>query len=205
MSLRSLSLSKGRRVLNQWLQDTSQGKLQDHFVCCSLIIPWIAWYILVCTEEMTTLEKICGALRDAGVRYAIVGGYAVALHGAVRGTLDIDVVVRWTRAALIRAEAALNAIGLVSRLPVTAREVYDFRDEYIRNRNLTAWNFSNPDDLLEQVDIIITDDLAGKRTKTVALPTGPVHVLSVPDLIAMKRRSGQPQDLEDVRALEKLR
>lgn len=154
---------------------------------------------------MTTLEKICGALRDAGVRYAIVGGHAVALHGVVRGTLDIDVVVRWTRTTLVRAEAALNAIGLVSRLPVTAREVYDFRDEYVRNRNLTAWNFYNPDDPLEQVDIIITDDLAGKRTKAVALPTGPVRVLSVTDLIAMKRRSGRPQDLEDVRALEKLR
>lgn len=154
---------------------------------------------------MTTLEKICGALRNAGVRYAIVGGHAVALHGVVRGTLDIDVVVRWTRTTLVRAEAALNAIGLVSRLPVTAREVYDFRDEYVRNRNLTAWNFYNPDDPLEQVDIIMTDDLAGKRTKAVALPTGPVRVLSVTDLIAMKRRSGRPQDLEDVRALEKLR
>ena len=154
---------------------------------------------------MTTLERICGALRDAGVRYAIVGGHAVALHGVVRGTLDIDVVVRWTRTTLVRAEAALNAIGLVSRLPVTAREVYDFRDEYVRNRNLTTWNFYNPDDPLEQVDVIITDDLAGKRTKAVALPTGPVRVLSVMDLIAMKRRSGRPQDLEDVRALEKLR
>lgn len=154
---------------------------------------------------MTILEKICGALRNAGVRYAIVGGHAVALHGVVRGTLDIDVVVWWTRATLVRAEAALNAIGLMSRLPVTAREVYDFRDEYVRNRNLTTWNFYNPDDPLEQVDVIITDDLAGKRTKAVALPTGPVRVLSVMDLIAMKRRSGRPQDLEDVRALEKLR
>lgn len=154
---------------------------------------------------MTTLEKICGALREAGVHYAVVGGHAVALHGVVRGTLDIDVVVRWTRATLVRTEAALNTIGLVSRLPVTAREVYDFRDEYIRNRNLTAWNFSNPDNPLEQVDIIITDDLAGKRRKAVTLSTGPVHVLAVPDLITMKRRSGRPQDLEDVRALEKLR
>jgi len=154
---------------------------------------------------VTILEKICGALRNAGVRYAIVGGHAVALHGVVRGTLDIDVVVRWTRTTLVRAEAALKAIGMVSRLPVTAREVYDFRDEYVRNRNLTAWNFYNPDDPLEQVDIIMTDDLAGKRTKAVALPTGPVRVLSVTDLIAMKRRSGRPQDLQDVRALEKLR
>ncbi len=78
---------------------------------------------------MTVLERVCGALRDAGVRYAVVGGYAVALHGAVRGTLDIDVALHWSRTNLLRAETALQGIGLVSRLPVTGNEVYDFRDE----------------------------------------------------------------------------
>ncbi len=153
---------------------------------------------------MTFLEKICVALREAGVRYAVVGGYAVALHGAVRGTIDVDVVLRWTEQSLTGAEAALNGIGLVPRLPVTAREVFAFRDEYAKNRNLIAWNFYNPDDPLEQVDIIITYDLTGKRTRQVNLPSGPVQVLSIKDLIDMKRVSGRPQDMEDIRALERL-
>ena len=153
---------------------------------------------------MTFLEKICAALRQTGVRYAIAGGYAVALHGAVRGTIDVDVVLPWTEPTLTRAEAALNGIGLVSRLPVTAREVFAFRDEYVRNRNLIAWNFYNPDDPMEQVDIIITYDLTGKRTRRVNLSSGPVQVLSVKDLIAMKRASGRLQDIEDIRALERL-
>ena len=153
---------------------------------------------------MTFLEKICVALREVGVRYAVVGGYAVALHGAVRGTIDVDVVLRWTEQSLTGAEAALNGIGLVSRLPVTAREVFAFRDEYAKNRNLIAWNFYNPDDPLEQVDIIITYDLTGKRTQQVNLPSGPVQVLSIKDLIDMKRASGRPQDMEDIRALERL-
>ena len=153
---------------------------------------------------MTTLERICAALRDAGVRYAIVGGHAVALHGAVRGTIDIDLVLRWTRRTLIDAEAALNGIGLESRLPISAEDVYSFRDEYIENRNLIAWNFHNPDDPLEQVDIVINYDLSGKKTRRFELPTGPVEVLAVADLIAMKRASGRPQDVEDVRALERL-
>ena len=153
---------------------------------------------------MTCLERICAALHDAGVRYAVVGGYAVALHGAVRGTLDIDVVFPWTERALVLAEAALHGIGLVSTLPVSAREVYAFRDEYVQNRNLIAWQFHNPDDPLEQVDIIINYDLTGKRTKRVELASGPVRVLSIKDLIAMKRESGRPQDLEDIRALEQL-
>ena len=153
---------------------------------------------------MTFLEKICVALREAGVRYAVVGGYAVALHGAVRGTIDVDVVLRWTEQSLTGAEAALNGIGLVSRLPVTAREVFAFRDEYAKNGNLIAWSFYNPDDPLEQVAIIITYDLTGKRTRQVNLPSGPVQVLSIKDLIDMKRVSGRPQDMEDIRALERL-
>ena len=156
---------------------------------------------------MSFLEKVCIALREADVRYAIAGGYAVALHGAVRGTIDVDVVLHWTKRTLAKAEAALNGIGLVSRLPVSAQDVFAFRDEYVRNRNLTAWTFYNPDDPSEQVDIVITYDLTGKqskRLKRVKLPSGPVQVLSLKDLIGMKRASGRPQDIEDIRALERL-
>lgn len=153
---------------------------------------------------MTFLERVCAALGDAGVRYAVVGGYAVALHGAVRGTVDIDLVFPWTVLTLVTAEGVLNGMGLVSALPVGAREVHAFRDEYVRNRNLIAWKFHNPDDPLEQVDIIINYDLTGKRTKRVELASGPVRVLSIEDLIAMKRQSGRPQDIEDIRALEQI-
>jgi hypothetical protein len=146
-------------------------------------------------------------LRAAGIRYAIAGAYAVALHGAVRGTINVDVVLHWTRGTLARTEAALNGIGLVSRLPVSARNIFEFRDEYLKNRDLAAWNFYNPDDPSEQVDIVITYDLTakqGKRIKGVKLPSGPVQVLSLKDLIGMKRTSRRPQDIEDVRALERL-
>ncbi len=153
---------------------------------------------------MTALTKICGALEQAHVHYAVVGGHAVALHGAVRGTVDIDIVLSWTRESLISAEGALAGLGLVSRLPITASDVLEFRDEYVQNRNLIAWNFYNPDDLSEQVDIVITYDLKGKRRKRIDLENTSIHILSKPDLIKMKRQSGRPQDKEDVIALESL-
>lgn len=77
--------------------------------------------------------------------------------------------------------------------------------EYIRNRNLITWNFYNPQDLSEQLDIVISEDLKGKRRIRVETLDGPVQVLSRKDLIAMKRASGRPQDLADVEALEKLK
>ena len=95
-------------------------------------------------------------------------------------------------------------MGLVSRLPITADNIFDFRKEYIENRNLTEWNFYNPNDLSIQVDIIITYDLKGKRTKRIQLADGPIQVLDLRELIKMKRESARPQDVEDVRALEQL-
>ena len=154
---------------------------------------------------MPFLSQVCGSLVEAGVRYAVVGGYAVALHGAVRGTVDVDVALLWNLKSLRLAAGALEKIGLVSRLPVGFEEVFRFRDEYVRNRNLVAWNFYNPHDPTRQVDIVITYDLKGKRRKRVNTAEGPVHILSRHDLIAMKRASGRPQDHEDADALERLR
>ncbi len=153
---------------------------------------------------MSFLSRLCQGLDRAGLRYAIVGGHAVALHGAVRGTVDIDIALLWNLKTLRGAEQALTELGLVSRLPISAGDVFRFRDEYIENRNLIAWNFHNPDNPTEQVDIVITYDLKGKRLKRVNTADGPVQVLSLKDLIEMKRASGRPQDLEDADALERL-
>ena len=154
---------------------------------------------------MSFLNRVCHKLTNAKVDYAVVGGYAVALHGAVRGTVDIDLVVRWTLLNLEKTENALSEIGLQSSLPLNAKDVFKYREEYIRNRNLVAWNFHNPEDISEQVDLIIAYDLKGKKTKRLDTRDGIVRVLSRKDLIEMKRRSGRPQDLEDVAALKKLK
>ncbi len=153
---------------------------------------------------MSVLNRICNELSRRKIRYAVVGGYAVALHGAVRGTVDIDVVVNWDLTSLQALEGALTDLGLVSRLPITARDVFGFRDEYIRNRNLVAWNFYNPDKLAEQVDVIINYDLRGQPVKKVKTNNGTVPILGLQALINMKKSSGRDQDLADVTALEKL-
>jgi len=150
------------------------------------------------------LNRVCSALAGKGVRYAIVGGHAVALHGAVRGTVDVDIALAWNLKSLQAAEQALTGMGLVSRLPISSEDVYQFRDEYVQKRNLIGWNFYNPADLAEQVDVVITYDLKGKKVGSIDTAGGPVRILSRKDLIEMKRTSGRPQDIADVEALEKL-
>lgn len=151
------------------------------------------------------IHDICSALDKAEVPYAIVGGYAVALHGAIRGTVDVDVAIQWSFKNLQNAENALKQIGLVSLIPINAETLFHFRDEYIQNRNLIAWNFYDPSNPLNQVDIIINYDLKSLRnTKTVKTVLGTIRILSLNDLIEMKKASGRPQDLEDVKALTNL-
>lgn len=151
------------------------------------------------------LLRVARALDQARVPYALVGGYAVALHGAVRGTVDVDLAIRMKEGDFLRTERALNGLGLQSRLPVTAAEVFRYREEYVRNRSLTAWSFINPALPSELVDVILTEDLAGMKVKKVTVRGQAVRVASIEDLIRMKRASGRPQDLEDVEALRRLR
>lgn len=151
------------------------------------------------------LYEVADALARAKVPFAIAGGYAVALHGAVRGTVDVDVVLTLRKKDFVAAEAAFRGLGLVPRLPVTAEEVFDFREEYIRRRNLVAWSFVDGRDPTRVVDVVITRDLARSRVVRVPVAGRSLPVLSREDLIAMKKESGRPQDLEDIRALRELR
>jgi predicted nucleotidyltransferase len=150
------------------------------------------------------IEKVIHTLDRHNIRYALVGGYAVALHGAIRGTVDIDIAIALTRTSLESTEQALKAIGLEPRLPVTATDVYRYREEYISNRNLVAWSFINPHNPLEVVDVLITEDAVNIRTVNRQAFGTRIKVAAIPDLITLKRKAGRPQDLEDIQALEKL-
>lgn len=150
------------------------------------------------------IKKVIQTFADKDVKYAIVGGYAVALHGAIRGTIDIDLVITINKPQFIAAEQALLAIDLQPRLPVNADQIFDFREEYISNKNLVSWSFYNPVNPLEVVDILITHDLKSMNTITRKIGQFTIKVASIPDLIAMKKQAGRPQDIEDIKALEKL-
>ncbi|MEA1889257.1 MAG: hypothetical protein U9N50_05675 [Pseudomonadota bacterium] len=150
------------------------------------------------------ITKVIRALETHGVDYVVVGGYAVALHGAVRGTVDIDLVVTLTMQTFENTEKAMNKLGLQALLPVNAKDVFNYREEYIRNRNLIAWSFSNPDNPLEIVDILITEDASSIDAVEKKAFGRVIRIASIPDLIRMKRESNRPQDFADIDSLEKL-
>ena len=143
-------------------------------------------------------------MNKSNVPYAIVGGQAVALHGAIRGTIDIDLVIQWNLENVKTIQKILMGIGLTPKLPITPENLFRFREEYIKNKNLIAWNFINNNDPTEQVDIIITADLSGISIKEFKIQGETLPVISKKDLISMKKKSGREQDLLDISALEGL-
>ncbi len=57
------------------------------------------------------LIELVKTLQEAKIKFAVAGGYAVALHGAIRGTVDIDIVIATTLESYQKAEAALLSLG----------------------------------------------------------------------------------------------
>ena len=154
---------------------------------------------------MLFLERIARAFEAHKIQYCIVGGVAVALHGAPRGTVDVDIVIKHTEKSFKDLENCLRGLGFVPRLPVKASEVFKFKSEYIENRNLIAWSFYNPTNPFEVLDVILTHDLSEMKSVSKKFGLLSIKVLSLDDLIKMKKQSNRPQDREDIKILKAIK
>ena len=91
---------------------------------------------------MALFEPLFKALNDAGVRYVVVGGLAVVLHGHARLTVDVDLVVDLDEGQALRAIDALVRLGLHPRVPVNPRDFADrsIREAWIRERGMQVFS-----------------------------------------------------------------
>jgi len=56
------------------------------------------------------IRRICRALDEAGAHYVLIGGFAVILHGGLRTTKDIDLLVDPEPANVERLKRALSIL-----------------------------------------------------------------------------------------------
>lgn len=126
----------------------------------------------------------------------------MALQGVVRATMDIDLVLTLNLNDFVLAEQTLIKLGLQSRLPVRAQDIFKMRQEYIKNRNLIAWSFVDPKTPTNQVDIIITEDLKTFETERISVGGKKIVVASIKELIRMKSLANREQDIIDIRMLK---
>ncbi len=138
--------------------------------------------------------EFIAALNRQGVRYLVIGGYAVAFHGYPRATKDLDL---WLETSPGNARRALEAI----------------RDFFGETLGLEEENLVSPGVVQlgyapNRIDPVI---LAGndpafeasyERAQKTDVSGVPVRVVSKEDLLAFKRAFGRTQDLADADALE---
>ncbi|MEA2338716.1 MAG: hypothetical protein QOE82_2723 [Thermoanaerobaculia bacterium] len=86
--------------------------------------------------ELEDLLGLCKALNAEGVRYILVGGFAVILHGFVRATKDIDLLIDASSENVQRLKRAMavlpdNAIALIADDEVEKYRVVRIADEIV--------------------------------------------------------------------------
>jgi predicted nucleotidyltransferase len=159
---------------------------------------------------VTQFDTIFAVLQTTGVRYVVVGGVAVNLHGYQRFTKDIDLVIDLVPDRALKALQALEAIGYKPNVPVKLADFADpiIREGWIRDKGMMVFQIYN-DQTRMSIDIFARypldfDELWNQGTK-IDLPGTSLRIASIDHLILMKRKASRPQDLLDVEQLEKIK
>ena len=135
------------------------------------------------------------AFSDQGVDSLVVGAHALAAHGHVRATKDLDVWIRPTPDNAERVYAALAAFGA----PLHDLEVEDLATlGTVFQIGVAPVRI----DILTEIDGLTFEEAWARREPTLFGGVS-VFVLSRPDLIRNKRAAGRAQDLADIERLER--
>jgi hypothetical protein len=146
-------------------------------------------------QVLRDFEELLALLNGQKVKYVIVGGYAVAFHGAPRYTGDIDILVEPDKKNAARILKALKDFGFTGL-------------------KLTESDFEKPDIVIQfgvapvRVDIItsisgVTWEKAFGGRKKGKYGDVRVSYLGRKELVQNKKATGRAKDFADIEALKK--
>ncbi len=137
------------------------------------------------------------ALHDAGARFVVVGGYAVAFHGHPRATKDLDVLVLAEPENAARVYAALAAFG-------TPLDAFDVRSEDLATYDGVLQLGVPPRRIaiLNRADGISFEE-AVAEAQTFELEGRAIPVIGREALLKNKQAAGREQALADIKALQR--
>ena len=159
---------------------------------------------------MNIFEKVFRELNRAKVKYLIVGGVAVNLHGYLRFTGDIDILLLLEEGNFERMDRAMKKLGYQERLPVSIFSLKDHKQikKWLKEKNMTAYSFVPTDHSLMTIDVLTEKSIkfTDFSAKRILKKLGKIYipVVSIADLIKMKKEAGRDQDLIDLKFLQQL-
>ncbi len=157
------------------------------------------------------IAELLQSLSDDQVQYVLVGGLAVQLHGFLRATFDIDLVLAMDDENLSRFITVAKRHGLVPVIPVPIDALKDSRqiDQWHREKGMLAFALREPQASGGVVDVLVRPAVPFETLRTNAMEgnlfTSKVWIAGIDDLLVMKRIANRPKDQLDVVALEKIK
>ena len=148
------------------------------------------------------------ALNEANVRYVVVGGVATILHGYVRATTDIDLIVDLQVEEAERVINTLTDAGYKPRVPVEAIEFADTkkREEWISSKGMTVFSMYHSVQPGLTIDLFVKHPIPfndlWERSQIFDVDDTDIRACSLDDLLKLKEMAGRDRDKDDI---EKLR
>jgi hypothetical protein len=131
------------------------------------------------------------------VKFLIVGGYAVAAHGYVRYTRDIDILISNEEKNAKKVSAVLQEFGFGS-LGITKEDLMN--DDLILQLGYPPLRIDLITSITGHVNF---DKLYDNHDSLLFGENMKLPVINRVDLIENKKKSGRPRDLADADELEK--
>ncbi len=148
--------------------------------------------------------NLLGKLNEAGVRYLVVGGVAVCLHGYPRATQDMDILVEATPENARRLITALSGWGEGHASELSES---DFCPPELGSVRVGEDFVLDIFTLMRSRALDANLDYAALAADAQSLPLaqgGQVAFASASRLIDLKRDSGRPKDEADVAMLSEI-
>ena len=147
---------------------------------------------LTLENDFLDFIKLCNKY---DVKYLVIGGYAVSVHGYPRSTKDIDICIQ------LSEENAEKMIKVIEEFGFGSLKIS--KEDFLQQDFITQLGY-------EPLRIDILNDLDGVpfneawlNKRVVNMQNEPVNFIGYHDLLKVKAKAGRPQDLADIDRLKK--
>ena len=160
---------------------------------------------------MKSVPLIIQALVQEGVSFVLVGGFAVQMHGFLRATYDLDLVLATDEQNLTQFIEVCKRFGLmpVAPVPIESLKNDEQMGRWHKEKGMLAFALREPNISGSVIDVLVRPDVSFERLNAEAqkfnLFNCAVAVASIDHLLEMKRIANRAKDRIDIDALEKIK
>ncbi len=129
------------------------------------------------------------------VKYLVIGGYAVSIHGYPRATKDFDVCIKISNDNSSKMVHVINDFGFASLKLV--------KKDFLKQDFVTQLGHEPVRiDILNDLDGVPFDDAWDNR-RVVNFEGCNINFIGYAELLIVKQKAGRPQDIADIDKLKK--